>query len=139
MKKELKKGYHYTSKKNWEQIQSSGSMNKYLIDKDEIRPYFPHGIMGVWLWEKEPTGISHAGNIMFQVGRKGDPEIIKLEVEYNPRYLANYSGRKLDLNHSGSIENWNYHYSDKAVIVKEDIPLQHIRVIGLYNTVQRLQ
>ena len=137
--KKLKKGYHYTSKKNWEQIQKDGGMKRYTIDKEEMRTLFPKGISGIWLWKEEPTGTSHAGNIMYQVGAKGNPEIVKLEVEYNPRQLASYKGSRLELSHTGAVENWEYHYGDCGIIAKEDIPLKHIRVIGHYNTIQRLQ
>ena len=139
MKKILKKGYHYTSKENWEKIQKDGGMEKYVTKKDYLDQYFPNGINGIWLWEGSPEGKSHAGNIMYQVGTKGSPEIVKLEVEYNPYDVAHYKGMKLELSHAGRIEKWEYHHADAAVIVKSDIPLQHIRLIGEYNTVQRLQ
>lgn len=139
MKKLLKKGYHYTSKANWEKIQKDGGMKKYLTKKEELDYYFPEGLDGVWLWRNNPEGASHAGNIMFQVGTKGSPEIVKLEVEYNPYDVANYKGSDIDLSHVGTLSNWKYHDGDSAVIVRNDIPIQQIRLIGEYNTIQRLQ
>ena len=137
--KKMKKGYHYTSKKNWEQIQKDGGMKKYITKKEELDRYFPDGINGIWLWKDNPEGKSHAGNIMFQVGTKSDPDIVKLEVEYNPYDVANYHGSNIDIRHHGKVSNWSYHNNEQAVIVKSDIPLQQIRLIGEYNTVQRLQ
>lgn len=135
----MKIGYHYTSKKNWENIQKEGGMKKYLIKKDEMLQYFPQGVEGVWLWKENPTGASHAGNILYQVSRKGTPEIVKLEVQYDPKKLVRYMGKGVDIYHQGHVDNWEYHKGERGLIVQENIPLQSIRVIGHYNTVQRLQ
>lgn len=135
----MKIGYHYTSKENWESIRKDMKMKKYHIDRDVLREYFPKGVEGVWLWEKDPKGESHAGNIMYQVGKKGSPEIVKLKIKYDPKDVISYKGSKMRFIHEGHVENWKYHYNDAAVMVKTDIPLQNIKVMGMYNTIQRLQ
>jgi hypothetical protein len=139
MKNKKKKGYHYTSKTNWEGIQKSGGMTPYLIQKPEAEGYFPKGINGIWLWKEDPKGASHAGNIMYQVAKKGNPEIVKLEIEYSPDQLVRFGEKGVQFQHSGNVEKWEYHKSDIGVIHEKSILLQNIRVVGNYNTVQRLK
>lgn len=135
----MKKGYHYTSKENWEKIQRDGGMKKYLIRRDVMDRFFPEGVNGVWLWPKDPKGVSHAGNILYQVSSKGSPEIVKLEVSYNPSDLVRHQGQQIQITHTANVGKLIYHNGERGLIITEDIPLQNIRIVGSYNTVQRLQ
>ena len=94
--------------------------------------------MGVWLWTRNPRGLSHAGNIVYQAACKSTVNVVKLKVEYYSEDVFKFGGRPVTVLHSGTIGNLNYHDSDPAVIVQNEIPLSSIQVIGRYNIVDLL-
>lgn len=138
--KQTLKGYHYTSKENWEKIQKDGKMKPQKVEDESVTRYFPSGVNGVWLWDHNPKGESHAGTILGVVGRRGTTEVVKLEVDYKQEDKLTYGIQQIKLDHIGNIGNWQYHRGgDSAVIIKKEIPVQNIRQVGYYNTVQMLQ
>lgn len=135
-----KVGYHYTSLSNWEKIQREGYLEQYRLNHPAINAVFGDLVIGVWLWEFNPLGQSHAGNILYQVGTKGEHQIVKLKVLYDPtKVLRAPNGGNLQVRHQGSVGSWMYHKRDKSVIVQQDIPLENIKQEKTYNVIDLLR
>lgn len=132
-------GWHYTTMTNWKKIQADGQITPYLIEKPELKQYFPLvPINGVWIWTKSLTGLSHAGSVIFQA-QKGDPEVVRLMVEYNLTKRLNVDGTLIKLYHEGTIGDLRYHTGEEeAIICTEAIPLGRITLMGTYNLVNLL-
>lgn len=132
-------GYHYTSRENWRKIRASGGLKQYLTRKPELAHWFPDGFVGIWLWKNNPEGLSHAGNVMWQVSTKKSTVIVKLQVQYDPRDQLVFNGHKINVFHKGHLGEMIYHQDEQGLVIARDIPLRFIKLIGTYNTVQRLQ
>lgn len=112
----------------------------YMMDKPEIRRVFGHGIEGIWLWVNNPKNKSHTGNLIYQMSRKHEHQIVKLQVEYDQRdILRTSNGEQVRITHRGDIDGWNYHTLDQSVIVERDIPIENIKLLKVYNLVELLQ
>lgn len=132
-------GYHYTSADNWNKIQRDGFLTPYPMKQPDLLTAFPNGVNAVWLWVNNPQGVSHAGNILYQVSRRATPRIVKLAVEYSPdQVLRGPMGERIQLSHHGHIDEWVYHDKDSSVLIRNPIPVSRIRLLKAYNIVERL-
>ena len=131
-------GYHYTTYSNWRVIQREG-LKPYLIKKPELEPHFPGGVNGIWIWQNNFSGLSHAGSIIYQV-QKGDIEIVKLQLRYDEEsILKSGVDTTVTIYHSGTIGNLEYHNGERGVIYMLPIPPKDIKLLNRYNIVRLLQ
>jgi hypothetical protein len=132
-------GWHYTTMTNWKKIQEDGGLTPYLIEKPELKQFFPLvPINGVWVWARPLTGLSHAGSVIFQA-QKGDCEVVKLMVEYPKDKILKVDGMYLKLMHVGTIGELKYHDGkEEAIICTEKIPLSQITLTETYDIVKLL-
>lgn len=91
------------------------------------------------MFTKDPKGLAHAGNVMSAIGRRGSPYIVKLEVKYKANRILRHNDRTVQISHYGHIGNWTYEKDQDAIIVKDPIPLKDIKLVGEYNTVNKLK
>lgn len=136
----LRTGYHYTTHSHLKGIQASGLV-PYEIPSHIKSAMAAQGItnppLGVWLWQKDPRGKSHFGNVLFQMAKKGEDVVVKLAVEYDDKdVLRAPTGKNMSLAHNGYIEKWVYHRDEPAVVVKKTISPDRIRVVGVYNPME---
>jgi len=132
-------GYHYTSKKNWLKIQKEG-LKKYPIKKDELKPYFPDELKAIFCWKGKLGKVSHAGTVLFQVGTKGETEIVQLEIEFNEDdILKSKDGRRVVLFHDGHVGKWNYHKNDEAFLLTKDLEPKDIKLVEEYDIINLLK
>src|SRR4051794_690899 len=129
--------YHYTTYSNWLTIQSLG-LHPYFIDRAETKPFFPGGFNGIWLWERDPTGLAHAGAILYQMATKNQTKIVKLRCRVEPQSLLLCHGNRMRLLHEGTIGSLRYHEDAPAVVCVDIIPPKHIKLIGKYDVVKLL-
>lgn len=131
-----RKGYHYTSWRNWQSIQKHG-MRPYEISKPELLDYFDYYPTGIWCWVEEPSDESELGTLIFQLSSKGQTKVVKLELVYTDKDLLYYEGngyrRKVDLSHDGGMGNWVYHEGQDAVIITKPIPVKKIKLVKVFD------
>lgn len=132
------KTYHYTSKNNWEKIKIFG-FQPYVISKPELDSFFPGGVNGVWLWKNKPTGHSNMGCILFQFATKSETDIVLLEVEIDEGNLLHFGDRLVELPHTGSIGNYQYHEAEKGVIYTSTISPNKIKLLKTFDIVKLLK
>ena len=132
-------GYHYTSLKNWREIEAVGYLRPYRIQKPEFFKFFPNGVDGIWLWQNDLEGASHAGSILFQLGSKGDPSVVKLKVQYDKQQLLTCNGDSAELTHNGDIGAWKYHTKEWAVIITGGVSVGYIDLLKIYDVVKLLK
>ena len=148
MKNKIKIGYHYTSLSCWKKIKEKGYMVPYAIDHPSVLDFYPNGLQGIWLWENNPKGLSHAGNIVLQISRKAETKIVKLRVYYRDENRLTYGetnwfkrmmkvacGKRIELTHTGMIGDLTYHL-EKALIHDGPIPVGDIELMGTYDFVE---
>jgi len=134
---DIRTGYHYTSLDCWKKIQKEG-LRPYSIKKPQLYEHFgTDTVQGVWLWLQRPTGLSHVGCLIFQMGTKGVIEAVLLHVQYDWEKILRKPGDRycyVQLPHQGTIENLEYHDGrDIGVIVTKRIPPKNIDLIRAYN------
>lgn len=134
-------GYHYTSAENWERIRKiTKSLTVYSIQRTEgFERYFPMGVQGIWIWTRNPKGLSHMGNIVYQMSSKGSHVIVKLRVAYKESDVLRVDGSRVHLVHEGSVGKLKYHMGDPSIICTENIRLSNITVIGVYDAAKLLR
>ncbi len=130
------KMYHYTSAKNWERIKNDGLKLQH-INRDALSAYFPDGVMGIYLWEEDLTGIAHLGALMFQLYSKGDTKIVKLEIISQDILL--YDNRRVVLNHQGDMGAFTYQQDEPCLIAIKPIPAKDIKFIKEYDLIELLK
>lgn len=130
-------GYHYTSYQNWLEIQQTG-LRPYHIPEEKLDCYFPGGVQGIWLWKSDLTHWSHVGTILFQVGSKGVPHVVKLRCQFRGDALLRWGSKNVVLGHRGAIGEWMYHADEPACIVMDTIKPKNIRLAGEYDLVKLL-
>jgi hypothetical protein len=140
MANKIKIGYHYTSLSNWEKILKKGYMIPYHIENDGILTAFPDGVNGIWLWENNPKGLSHAGNIFLQASRKAETQVVKLRVYYREENRLTYGEGKsrVKFTQTSSIGNLVCP-KENALIYTEPIPVGDIELMGVYDLVEGLR
>lgn len=144
------RGYHYTSIVCALKIREQGII-PYIIRNEglaHLQKYgtLPDPLWGIWLWTENPVGISHIGNIIFQVSSKGCFTIVKLGVIYDEGDILRARGDDhIDVTHSGVIINdnnhmtVNYHQEEPAVIITRPILPEDVEIIGVYDLEKLLQ
>lgn len=131
-------GYHYTSLRNWQVIQQIGLI-PYEIKKPELRQYFDVNPRGVWTWIEEPTGISEAGTVVYQVSTKGVQKVVKLSYEYTMedtlKYNSPYDGMEhnVTLYHLGTIGVFTFHTKQPAHIITRHIKPEEITLVKTFD------
>jgi len=136
------KGYHYTTKENWKNIQRCGGLIPYEIKNNRgvIKEFTSSPLCGIWTWTSSPKGLSHAGNVMRVAATHDKVNVVKLEIQYHSfDVLTSNKGERIALMHIGEIENLIYHREEEAVIVTKKIPLSDIKVIGEYDIIDALK
>ena len=135
----IKTGYHYTSLKNWKQIQKTGLHRYPIQNQPEIFTYFPNGVNGIWVWIHELKGLSHAGTVLYQASHKKSQKVVKLKIKYKNRDTLKYNGGDVVLYHRGNLENMIYHSREPATIMMKDIPAKDIQLVKIYDIVKLLK
>ena len=125
-------GYHYTSIENYWHICNEGLV-PYSINKPDLMPHFPNGIIGVWLWKQDLVGTEHLGSILWQLMTKSSTRIAKLSVEYDPNKLMCRDGEPIEILHDGRLGSWIYHTKTPAVVYTEVIQPRCINRIHTFN------
>lgn len=130
-------GWHYTTAKDWESIRVQGLV-PYLVDyQPGLNPFFPTGVVGIWVWKRCMEGESEAGTVIDQAARKGTTKVVKLKVRFSGwkrlRYGLGPEERLVTILHLGSIEKWTYHVDEPAFIVVEAIPLKDIELVRIFD------
>lgn len=132
-------GYHYTSLSNWLRIKELGLI-PYLIQKPTLDPYYPGGVMGIWIWVDKFKGLPHAGSILYQMTMKGETSAAWLEVKYDYTNILRWNGRKIELSHDGNMEKLVYHTgAEKSVLVTTPIPPEDIKLLKIYDLLKALK
>ncbi len=137
-------GWHYTSANLYfHAIQYQGLVPQVVSQdkQDSIEDLAPSDWdrKGTWVWQYRPTGASHAGCILFQVGTKGEPHVVLLEVTYTTEdILSADCGSYIRLIHKGHVGKWQYHDRDKAYMLKRPIAPTAIRLLQVFDVVDML-
>jgi hypothetical protein len=141
-------GYHYTSLDCWHSIQRIG-LTPYLCDHLDIVKVTGKPVFGIYVWTTRLVGLEHAGSILFQMSRRGSPNIVELSFSYDdPRDLWSRGGRILRLRHTGSIDarindvikrSVNYHTDIPSVLVIRTIKPDDITLCSTYDIVKLLE
>ena len=132
-------GFHYTSYENWLHIQSEGLV-PYPIRKKEFNEFFPDGLMGVWVWQRELIGDEHIGSVLWQLATKSSTRLVKLQVEYNLHaQVKTASGDTFTILHDGVFGDWKYHHGAEAIVIAETIPPEHIYRLATYDLTEMFQ
>lgn len=121
-------GYHYTSYEAWKKISHQG-LKPQLITTEGIAK----NTKGIWLWAFEPEGKHNVTNILYQVTNKGYFNIVKLEVEYQPKYLL-----KSTCSHEFIMGDTALDF-DIALIYTKPIPRNRIKIRQKYDLLKLLK
>ena len=130
-------GYHYTSIENYWHISKEGLV-PYFINKPDLKPHFPEGIHGVWLWKRDLLGDEHLGSILWQLMTKSSTRVVKLRVEYDPTKLLVRAGEPVEILHDGQLGTWVYHTKTPAVLYSETIEPACIHRLATFDLVGSL-
>ena len=127
-------GYHFTSKRNWNLIQEEG-MLPYMINKPELDKYFPKGVRGIWFWREKPAGRNEMGSILYQMSTKQSHEIVQMQFELKDNRLLKHNDHVIHLFHDGNVGDYVYHNAEPAMIYKDHIPPEDIKLVKEYNLI----
>lgn len=129
--------YHYTSIENYWHISSEGLV-PYSINKPDLKPHFPDGIVGIWLWKRDLVGDEHVGSILWQLMTKSSTRVVKLQVEYDPAKLLTRNDEPIEILHDGLLGTWVYHTKTPAVVYTDVIAPGRIHRLETFDLVGRL-
>lgn len=131
-----KKGYHFTSYDNWVKIKKEG-LKAYLInDHLALTEIFPGGIKGIWLWKKCPKTLERLYWAIFQFSKKKTPEIVLLEVEYDPDCTLSNG---MHINHDMKLGNLEFDDSPESIIVIKDIGPGNIKLLKMWDLLELIK
>lgn len=124
--------YHYTTWRNWLDIQRDG-ITPYLLNK----PCFRYDTRGIWMYPRRLQGDEHVGSVLWQVCMKREMHVVLLKCRYDPRMMI---GRPESWNvtHSGTLGEWQFHHDTPCVVVTEAIPPEDIELVGDYDLHDKL-
>lgn len=126
-------GYHYTSWQNWLKIKKKG-LQPYLIDKPEIKCYYPNGLYGIWIWKNRLLDKEHIGSILWQIYTKCSFEIVELKVVYSINDLYKDEKYCFDaITHTGDIRGWKYHENVPVIILGKPVLPSNIKLVKKYD------
>lgn len=132
-------GYHYTSYQNWLNIMNKGLRLQH-IDKPELKKWFPDGVDGVWVWERELSPIDELGSVLWQLQSKTRTKIVKLEIEFHyGQWLywhdpETHSQMSVSLTHTGVMGDYLFHPgSPVARILTEPVLPENIKLVRVFE------
>jgi hypothetical protein len=139
--------WHYTTRANWVRVRKEGLV-PMLMDHPNIVSLGLGPVFGIWTWPEPQEGLTHLGNLLFQLASKGDPRVVKLAVDWEETdRWTNSAGDRLHLKHYGSMDppflgrsvqkgtGFTYHDGEPSLILGRRIPPRRLHLVGDYDLV----
>lgn len=131
-------GWHWTSERNWLNIQRDRCMREYVLDKPGVADVIGTPA-GIFVFPEGPIDdFDEAGCVWFQAVGKKSFRVVLLNISYEAQDVRGpiHPLDTLRLGHNGSLgadDHWPYHLDKEMLVLRGPILLPRIELVRVYD------